>query len=108
MPKYYACDANYPQGEAIEPVNRSRIQEGRYYVPDCPDYDSKFGLARRVKLKAVYAGWSCFNCSHLLEGAEPFSGPRYDLFKAQRGMDNSGGGSDAAAQGAADRDEAVH
>jgi len=83
MPKYYACNANIPAGEPITPINRKRIQQGRYYVPDCADYESKFGLRKRVKLKEVYAGWSCFNCVHLLEAAEPFDGPKHTVYSAQ-------------------------
>ena len=83
MPLYHACDANLPEGEAITPIARKRIQDGKYFVPDCPDYDSKFGLPRRIKIKVVYAGWSCFNCKHLLESTTPFSGPQHTEFKAQ-------------------------
>lgn len=95
MPKHYACNANYPEGEPIEPINRKRVQEGRHYVPDCPDYDPKFGLARRVKLKTVYTGWSCWNCTHLMESSEPFTGPKYESFTAQRTIDSKGRGAPA-------------
>lgn len=84
MPLYYACNANVPEGEPITPIARKRVQAGKYFVPDCADYRSKFGLPPRVKLKAVYAGWSCYNCSHLLEAKEPFVGPQHSTFSAQR------------------------
>lgn len=83
MPKFYACNANIPAGEPITPINRKRIQQGRYYVPDCADYESKFGLPKRVKLKEVYAGWSCYNCVHLMESTTPFDGPKHTVYTAQ-------------------------
>ena len=83
MPLYHACNANQSEGEPITPVARKRIQEGKYFVPDCPDYHSKFGLPARIKINKVYAGWSCFNCTHLLESTTPFSGPQHNTFSAQ-------------------------
>lgn len=87
MALHYGCNANIPEGEPITPIPRKRVQQGKYFVPDCPDYDSKFGLPKRVKLKAVYAGWSCFNCVHLMESREPFQGPDHQTFSAQQQAD---------------------
>lgn len=65
--KYYYCIANDPEGIAITPRSLSRVRQGKYCVPDCVDYESKYGLPRRVKSKEVYAGWNCHNCRFLKE-----------------------------------------
>lgn len=65
--KLYYCIANDPEGIEITPRSLSRIRQGRYCVPDCVDYESKFNLPRRVKTKEVYAGWNCHNCKFLKE-----------------------------------------
>lgn len=70
MKRYY-CTANDPDGIEIIPRSLSRIKQGRYCVPDCVDYESKFNLPRRVRSKEVYAGWSCYNCRFLKEAATP-------------------------------------
>jgi len=85
MPKYYACNANIPGGEPIEPINRKRVEHGRYWVPDCPDYDSKFGMPNKIKRREAYAGWSCWNCVHLMESSEPFTERKHESYSAQRG-----------------------
>lgn len=84
MSLYYACNANVPEGEPITPKSRGRVQEGKFFVPDCPDYESKFGLPSKVKLKTVYTGWSCHNCVHLMESREPFQGPGHHTYTAQQ------------------------
>jgi hypothetical protein len=65
--KLYYCIANDPDGIEITPRSLSRVRQGRYCVPDCVDYESKFNLPRRVKTKEVYAGWNCHNCKYLKE-----------------------------------------
>ncbi len=87
MALHYGCNANIPEGEPITPIARKRILQGKYFVPDCPDYESKFGLPKKVKIKAVYAGWSCFNCVHLMESREAFQGPGHQTYSAQRAAD---------------------
>ncbi len=65
--KNYFCVANNPEGIEITPRSLSRVAQGKYWVPDCADYQTKFNLPRRLKVKEVFAGWSCFNCKFLKE-----------------------------------------
>jgi len=69
--KIYFCVANNPDGIEIVPRSLSRIRQGKYWVPDCADYQTKFNLPRRLKAKEIFAGWSCFNCKFLKETASP-------------------------------------
>lgn len=70
MKRYY-CIANDPDGLEIAPRSLARIHQGKYWVPDCVDYQSKFNLPRRIKAKEVFAGWSCHNCKSLREKTDP-------------------------------------
>ncbi len=63
--------ANDPDGIEIEPRPLSRVQQGKYWVPDCVDYQTKFRLPRRIKTRDVFAGWNCHNCKHLQERSSP-------------------------------------
>ena len=54
--KYYYCVANDPEGIEITPRSLLRVRQGRYCVPDCVDYESRFNLPRRLKTKEIYAG----------------------------------------------------
>jgi len=74
--KHYYCIANDPEGIRITPRSLSRIVQGRYCVPDCVDYESRFNLPRRLKAKEVYAGWSCHNCKFLRESPGPKKNPQ--------------------------------
>jgi hypothetical protein len=65
--KHYFCIANDPDGIEITPRSLSRVRQGKYCVPDCVDYESKFNLPRRLKTKEVYTGWNCHNCKFLKE-----------------------------------------
>ena len=65
--KYYYCVANDPEGIEITPRSLSRVRQGRYCVPDCVDYESRFNLPRRLKAREIYTGWSCHNCKFLKE-----------------------------------------
>lgn len=67
--KSYYCVANDPEGIEVTPRALSRVRQGKYCVPDCVDYESKFNLPRRVKAKEVFAGWSCYNCKFLRESS---------------------------------------
>lgn len=69
--KNYFCVANNPDGIEITPRSLSRVPQGKYWVPDCADYQTKFNLPRRLKAKEVFAGWSCFNCKFLKETTSP-------------------------------------
>jgi len=70
MKRYY-CIANDPDGLEITPRSLARVHQGKYWVPDCVDYQSKFNLPRRIKAREVFAGWSCHNCKSLLEKTDP-------------------------------------
>jgi nucleoid DNA-binding protein len=65
--KIYFCVANNPDGIEITPRSLFRIRQGKYWVPDCADYQTKFNLPRRLKAKEIFAGWSCYNCKFLKE-----------------------------------------
>ncbi len=67
----YYCIANDPDGLEITPRPLSRVRQGKYWVPDCVDYQTKFNLPRRLKLKEIFSGWSCYNCKCLQERSEP-------------------------------------
>jgi len=82
--KIYHCIANDPDGILITPRSLTRIRQGKYSIPDCVDYESKFGLPRRVKAKEVYTGWSCHNCKHLKETTVAGSTPANDPAEAGR------------------------
>jgi len=69
--KHYYCIANDPDGLEIVPRSLSRTRQGKYWVPDCVDYQAKFKLPRRIKAKEVFAGWSCYNCKFLRETSYP-------------------------------------
>ena len=76
----YSCIANDPDGLAITPRSLSRVRQGKYCVPDCVDYQTKFNLPRRIKNREVFAGWNCHNCKFLQEKSEPKKKP--DLVEA--------------------------
>ncbi len=63
----YCCVANDSEGIEIEPRSLARVRQGRYCVPDCVDYQTRFKLPRRIKAREVFAGWSCHNCKFLRE-----------------------------------------
>jgi len=65
--KSYYCMANDPDGVEIEPRSLSRVRHGKYWIPDCVDYTTRFKLPRRIKSSDVFAGWSCHNCNFLEE-----------------------------------------
>jgi len=65
--KHYYCIANDPQGIEITPRTLSRVLQGKYCVPDCVDYESKFNIPRKVSAKEIYTGWNCHNCRFLEE-----------------------------------------
>jgi nucleoid DNA-binding protein len=69
--KIYYCLANNPEGIEIVPHSLSRTRQGKYWVPDCADYQTKFNLPQRLKAKEVFAGWSCYNCKFLKETSSP-------------------------------------
>lgn len=69
--KFYSCIANDPDGVEISPRSLSRVSQGKYCVPDCVDYESKFNLPRRVRAREIFAGWSCHNCKFLKETSKP-------------------------------------
>jgi nucleoid DNA-binding protein len=69
--RIYFCVANNPDGIEVVPRSLSRIRQGKYWVPDCADYQTKFNLPRRLKAKEIFAGWSCFNCRFLKEESIP-------------------------------------
>ena len=68
---FYRCIANDPDGLEITPRSLSRIRQGKYCVPDCVDYQTKFNLPRRIKSREVFAGWNCHNCKFLQENSAP-------------------------------------
>jgi hypothetical protein len=67
----YCCTANDPDGLEITPRSLARVRQGRFCVPDCVDYQTRFNLPRRIKAREVFAGWSCYNCKFLLEKSVP-------------------------------------
>lgn len=69
--KHYYCIANGPQGIEITPRTLSRVVQGKYCVPDCVDYESKFNIPRKVRTKEIYTGWNCHNCKFLEETQAP-------------------------------------
>ena len=70
MMRYY-CVANDPDGMEIVPRSLSRMRQGRYWVPDCVDYQTRFNLPRKIKSREVFAGWNCHNCKYLHEKSDP-------------------------------------
>ncbi len=73
--KSYYCVANDPDGMEIVPRSLSRVRQGRYWVPDCVDYQTRFNLPRKIKGREVFAGWSCHNCKYLHEKSIPKRNP---------------------------------
>ena len=69
--KHYYCIANDPDGIEVTPRTLSRVAQGKYCIPDCPDYESKFNIPRRIKVKEIYTGWNCHNCKFLEETPTP-------------------------------------
>ena len=76
--KHYYCVANNPEGVEIVPRSLSRVRQGRHFVPDCVDYESKFNLPRRLKAKEIFAGWNCHNCKFLRETSALTKAPQPD------------------------------
>ncbi len=70
MNRYY-CIANDPDGLEITPRSLSRVRQGKYCVPDCVDYQTRFNLPRRIKAREIFAGWNCHNCKFLQEKSGP-------------------------------------
>ena len=69
--KRYCCTANDPDGMEIVPRSLSRVRQGKYCVPDCVDYQSRFNLPRRIRAREVFGGWNCHNCKFLREDYTP-------------------------------------
>lgn len=61
----FKCMGERMQGKEIAPRAIGRIRKGGYYIPDCPDYEPRIDLPKKVKLDEVFTGWNCRNCKHL-------------------------------------------
>jgi len=55
------------QGKEITPRAIDRVREGAFYIPDCPDYEPRIDLPKKVKLDEVFTGWNCRNCKNLVK-----------------------------------------
>lgn len=59
------CIGGRTHDRDINPRSISKIRKGGYFVPDCPDYESRISLPPRVRLEDVLAGWHCLNCRNM-------------------------------------------
>jgi DNA-binding protein HU-beta len=73
--RHYYCTANDSEGIEITPRTLSRVTQGKYCVPDCVDYESRFNIPRKIKAKEIYTGWNCHNCRFLKETQTPKKPP---------------------------------
>ena len=53
------------QGKEITPKAIGKIRKGKFYIPDCPYYESRVGIPKKVKIGEVFTGWHCHNCKNL-------------------------------------------
>jgi len=54
-------------GKEITPRSIGKIKNGSYYIPDCPDYEPRIHIPKKVNIKAPFTGWNCRNCKNLKE-----------------------------------------
>ena len=55
------------QGKEIAPRSIGKIRKGAYYIPDCPDYEPRINISKKINIKDSFTGWNCRNCKNLNE-----------------------------------------
>jgi len=61
----YKCMGKEMQGKEITPRSIGKIKKGSYYIPDCPDYEPRIHIPKKVHIKEPFTGWNCRNCKNL-------------------------------------------
>ena len=61
----YKCMGKKMQGKEITPGSIGKIRKGAYYIPDCPDYESRINIPKKIHIKDPFTGWNCCNCKNL-------------------------------------------
>jgi len=65
MDNMFRCMGKTMQTKEITPRALGKIRKGKYFIPDCPDYEPRIDLPKRVNLDEVFTGWNCRNCKNL-------------------------------------------
>jgi len=60
----YKCMGEKMQGKEITPRAIGKIRKGGYYIPDCPDYEPRINIPKKVNIKDPFTGWHCRNCKN--------------------------------------------
>ncbi len=50
------------QGKKIEPRAVGKVKHGRFYIPDCADYEPRIKIPVKVRIDEVLTAWNCRNC----------------------------------------------
>ncbi len=58
------CTSKIIQGKETVPRAIGKVQQGNFYIPDCPDYEPQFNIPAKVILDEVLIGWNCRNCKN--------------------------------------------
>ena len=53
------------QGKEIIPRSIGKVRKGAYYISDCPDYEPRINIPKKVSIKDPFTGWNCLNCKNL-------------------------------------------
>lgn len=62
----FRCIGKNQQGKAIIPRTIHKVRRGGFFIPDCPDYDPRIEISKKVKVNEVFTGWNCRNCKNLI------------------------------------------
>ena len=52
------------QGKEITPQAIGKVKQGNFYVPNCPDYEPRVNIPKKVRIGEVLTGWHCRNCQN--------------------------------------------
>ncbi len=61
----FKCMGKKMQGKEIIPQAIGKVKESNFYVPNCPDYEPKVNIPKRVRIGEVLTSWHCRNCKNL-------------------------------------------
>lgn len=60
----FRCIAKMTQGKETIPQAIGKVKQGNFYVPNCPDYESRVNIPKKVKIGEVLTGWHWRNCKN--------------------------------------------
>ena len=61
----YRCMGKKMKDKEITPKAIGKIRKGNFYLPDCPNYEPRVNIPKKVRIDEIFTGWHCRNCKNL-------------------------------------------